>query len=153
MTLEMMEGLTDDAQEQVEIDGVLNVKSSPVSKYKVHLAYGDLTLIVAMIEDYIKGLDSIKDGDIQWECYYRNKFKSISDKIQDQIEYDYEAKLKKCMKAKEKNSDVGEDALVLAIKKAPKIRKDDPEKDIVKEKQDKAAGQLEGQMNLDDFLA
>ena len=41
---------------------------------------------------------------------------------------------------------------MLAIKKAPKIRKDDPEKDIVEEKQDKAAGQLEGQMSLEDFV-
>ena len=41
---------------------------------------------------------------------------------------------------------------MLAIKKAQKIRKDDPEKDIVKEKQDKAAGQLEGQMSLEDFV-
>lgn len=117
----------DAPEEEVEITGVLNLKVMPVSNYKVSLAYGDLTLIVAMIEDYIKGLDVMKEGDIQWECYYRKKFKSISERIQKQIEYDYEAKLKKCLKAKDSKSDIGEDALILALKKQPKMKSDEAE--------------------------
>ena len=148
MTLQTIESLTEDISDQVEIEGALNVKSYPISEYKVRLAYGDLTLIVAMIEDYIKGLDSIKDGDVQWECYYRNKFKSISEKIQKQIEYDYEEKLKKCLKAKEKNNDIGEDALVLAIKKAPKKEV----KEEQKEEQKVPDNEMEGQMSIADFV-
>lgn len=148
MTLQIMENLAEDVADLVEIEGALNVKTFPISEYKVRLAYGDLTLIVAMIEDYIKGLDSIREDDIQWECYYRNKFKSISEKIQKQIEYDYEAKLKKCLKAKEKNNDIGEDALVLAIKKAPKKEV----KEEQKEEQKAPANEMEGQMSIADFV-
>jgi hypothetical protein len=112
-------------QEDVQIEGVVNLKASPISHYKVSMAYGDLTLIIAMIRDYIRGLDQMyQDGDlrinsIEYEAYYRKKFMGIADKISEQIEYDYDAKLKKCLKKLEKqdNSDIGEEALALTIKR------------------------------------
>ncbi len=107
-------------QDEVKIDGALNVHAEgEIKPFEVTLTTGDLTLIVAMIEDYIKGLDVIKESDILWQAYYRNKFKGISEKIQKQIDYDYEKALKKCQKKteKESNSNVGEEAMALMIKK------------------------------------
>ena len=54
---------------------------------------------------------------------YRKKFLDMADRLATQIEYDYDAALEKCQKKwqkKEKENDIGEDALVLALKKAPK---------------------------------
>ncbi len=110
-------------EEEVEIKGAVNLKAHPISNYEVRLAYGDLVLLVAMVEDYIKGLDVIKADDIQWQVYYRNKFKKISNNIQEQIEYDYQKAFEKCIKKKDKDSDIGEEAMALAIKYAPKPKK------------------------------
>lgn len=112
-------------QEEVEIEGVVNLKTSPISHYKCSLAYGDLTLIIAILRDYVKGFDKmLEEGDlpineIEYEAFYRNKFLKIADKISEQIEYDYDKQFQKCIKKARKagNSDVGEDALVLALKK------------------------------------
>ena len=112
-------------QVEVPIEGIINLKSSPISDYKVKLCYGDLTLIVAMIRDYIKGLDRMnEDGDltinqIQYEAYYRGKFMAIADRISEQIEYNYDEHLNKCIKklGKEDNSDIGGEALSLALKR------------------------------------
>lgn len=113
-------------EEEVKINGALNVHSTgKIKPFEVTLTTGDLTLIVAMIEDYIKGLDVIKETDIQWQVYYRKKFKGISEKIQKQIAYDYEKALKKCLKEadKENNSDIGDEAMALMIRKAQKEAK------------------------------
>ncbi len=124
-------------EELVEIKGAINTKSYPISEHEVRLAYGDLVLIVAMVEDYVKGLDEIKQDDILWNSYYHDKFKKISENIQEQIDYDYEKAKEKCLKKKEKASDVGEEALVLAVKHAPKPKKkEESEDESNEEKQD-----------------
>ncbi len=107
--------------EDVKIEGALNVHSKgKIKPFDVTLTTGDLTLIVAMIEDYIKGLDVIRANDIQWQVYYRKRFKDMSDRIQRQIDYDYEKALMKCLKKQEKesDSDIGDEAMSLMIKKA-----------------------------------
>ena len=43
----------------------------------------------------------------------------MANRLAEQIEYDYEKQLEKCkkkMKAKEKNNDIGEDAMALTVK-------------------------------------
>lgn len=110
----------DAPQEKVAIEGIVNLKTMPISDYKVHLCYGDLKLIVAMIEDYIQGLDVIKADSIDWNAYYRKKFKDISTRIQEQIEYDYDKAMEKCRKTRADNSDIGEDAMALMIKRQMK---------------------------------
>lgn len=105
----------------VPIEGAINTKD--YSHYKVSLAYGDLTLIVAMIRDYIKVLDKRVESEttgffhFEYEAYYRPKFMKIADHISEQINYDYDKQIERCKKALEKkksNSDVGEDAITLA---------------------------------------
>lgn len=129
--------------EEVKINGVVNLKTSPISHYDVRLNYGDLTLLIAMLRDYVKGLDKmLADGDlllneIEYEAYYRNKFLQIADRISEQIEYDYEKQLKKCLKkaAKENTSDVGEEALSLALKRGAK-KNDASEKEKLAQEND-----------------
>ena len=108
---------------EIEIKGAINTKKSLKEIEGVRLSYGDLTLIVAMIRDYVRGLDEVKQDDIQWQAYYRKKFWDMAEKISDQIGYDYDLALKKCLKKQEKESDIGEDALKLALKRAPKPQK------------------------------
>ncbi len=105
---------------EVPIIGAINVHSHPMTDYKVSLSYGDLKLIVAMLRDYVKGLDAVIQDDIQWEAYYRTKFLEMAEKISKQINYDYDEHLKKCLKKaeKENNSDIGGEALSLALKRA-----------------------------------
>ncbi len=106
----------EDIEREIEIKGAINPKVS-LKEIDVRLSYGDLVLIVSMIRDYVRGLDEVKQDDIQWQAYYRNKFWDMAEKISDQIGYDYDAALQKCLKKQEKESDVGEDALILALKK------------------------------------
>ena len=117
--------LKDVPEEVVKITGAINVKTSPISEHEVFLAYGDLTLIIAVLRDYVKGLDQmllenrLPVNEIEYEAYYRKKFLDIANKISEQIEYDYDKKREQCIKKMEKadKSDIGEEALSLALKR------------------------------------
>lgn len=112
-------------EEEVKINGVINLKAMPISHYEVSLCYGDLTLIIAILRDYVKGLDKLLEGgelpinEIEYEAYYRDKFLKIADRISEQIEYDYDKQREKCLKklSKVDNSDIGEEAISLALKR------------------------------------
>lgn len=122
--VELMKALEEGLPDvEVPIEGAVNSNTRPYSQYKVGLAYGDLTLIIAMIRDYIKVLDKRVESEntgffhFEYEAYYRPKFMKIADHISEQINYDYDKQIEKCKKAlekKESNSDVGEDAITLA---------------------------------------
>ncbi|MBR6475428.1 MAG: hypothetical protein IKS98_08250 [Lachnospiraceae bacterium] len=109
----------------VQFDKIVNLKTSPISYHDVKITYGDLVLIIAVLRDYVKGFDILKEigqlpiNEIQYDCYYRKKFLDIADKISEDIGYDYDTKLKKCLKKalKEDNSDIGGEALSLAFKR------------------------------------
>ncbi len=106
--------------EPVDIKGAVNLKSKPISHYEVAASYGDIVLLISMCRDYVKTLDEIRGDSIDWQAYYRNKFLGIADRLQEQIGYDYDAAVEKCRKKAEKresNSDIGEDALLLALKR------------------------------------
>lgn len=105
-------------EEQVGIKGVLNLRTHPISEFEVSMPYGDVVLVICMLHDYIKMLDEIKQDDIQWRAYYRVRFEKMANRLAEQIGYDYEAALKKCNKKQEKEnrSDIGEDAMALAVK-------------------------------------
>ena len=117
--------LKDVPEEVVKITGAINVKTSPISEHEVSLAYGDLTLIIAVLRDYVKGLDQmllenrLPVNEIEYEAYYRKKFLDIANKISEQIKYDYDKKREQCIKKMEKvdKSDIGEEALSLALKR------------------------------------
>lgn len=124
---------------EVEIKGAIHPHVSLKEIENIRLSYGDLTLIVAMLRDYVKGLDEVKKDDIQWQVYYRNKFWDMAEKISLAIGYDYDAQVKKCQKKHEKENDIGEDALILALKKG--AVKSEPKEES---KQEGAEGEAEG---------
>ena len=59
----------------VPIEGAINLNSKPISEYKVRLAYGELTLMVAILRDYVKSFDKLKEegnlpiNELEYECY------------------------------------------------------------------------------------
>ena len=88
--------------------------------------YGDVVKIVNALRDYAKLLETVCD---EWELggfhraiyeYQAEKLRQIADKLQRGIGYDYDAAVRKCQKLRGKrprNADVGEEAMVLAVKR------------------------------------
>lgn len=114
---EVEEGMTKDEMKQVMIEKAINLKL--FCDYVVSCSYGDIVLIICMLHDYVKMLDGIRD-DIQWKAYYRIKFVEMADRLAEQIEYDYDAAVERCRKKQEKeerDSDIGEEAMTLMVKR------------------------------------
>ena len=104
----------------VVIDGPIDVHAKPITERQCHCSYGDVVLIISMLRDYVAGLDKVKSGEPGWEYYYKGKLMKIADRFSEQIGYDYDKALAKCLKKAEKEtkeSDIGGDALILALKK------------------------------------
>ena len=88
--------------------------------------YGDVVKIVNALRDYAKLLELVCD---EWDLvgfhratyeYHAEKLRQIADKFQCGIGYDYDAAVQKCQKMRGKtprNADVGEEAMVLAVKR------------------------------------
>ncbi len=91
----------------------------------IRSCYGDLFIICNALDDYASQIDKFRiENDLEGLAeanylYHADRCKKISNKIADQIGYDKIKTLEKCRKKyqKEDTSDIGEDALVLAIKK------------------------------------
>lgn len=110
--------MSKEEEKQVMVEGAINMRL--LCDYVVTCSYNDVVLMICMLHDYIKMLDELKENDIQYQAYYRKVFMKIADRLAGQIGYDYEKQLEKCKKKmmqKEKNSDIGEDAFVLAAKR------------------------------------
>lgn len=94
--------------------------------HEVKTCYGDVVKIVNALRDYAKLLELVCD---EWELagfhraayeYQAEKLRQIANKLQCGIGYDYDAAVRKCQKLrgkKPRNDDVGEDAMVLAVKR------------------------------------
>lgn len=103
---------------QVMIEKAINLKL--MCDYVVSCSYGDVVLIICMLHDYVKMLDQSRGNDIQYQAYYRVKFMKIADRLAEQIGYDYDLAVEKCKKKQlkqEKDSDIGEEAMALTIKR------------------------------------
>lgn len=112
---EVEKSMSLEEEKQVMIEKAINLRL--MCDYAVSCSYGDVVLIICMLHDYVKMLDEVKQDDIQYQAYYREKFMKMADRLAEQIEYDYDGQLEKCQKkvnAKGKNDDIGEDAIVLA---------------------------------------
>ena len=112
------------AEEQASKDAIKKVMIEKaiclrlIVDYVVTCSYGDIVLIIAMLRDYVRLCDEVRDGDIQYQAYYRGKFIDIADRLSSQIEYDYDEAYEKCQekqKKEEKDSEVGADAVELAV--------------------------------------
>lgn len=118
---EVEKELSKEEEKQVMIEKAINLRL--MCDYVVSCSYNDVVLIICMLHDYVKMLDEVKADDIQYQAYYRGVFMKMADRLAEQIEYDYEKQLEKCQKKmmkKEKDSDIGEDSFVLAVKRGAK---------------------------------
>ena len=94
--------------------------------HKVKTCYGDIVKLVNALRDYAKLWEMVCD---EWELggfhratyeYQAEKLRQIADKFQCGIGYDYDDAVRKCQKLrgkKPRNADVGEEAMVLAVKR------------------------------------
>ena len=94
--------------------------------HEVKTCYGDVVKIVNALRDYARLLETVCD---EWELagfhratyeYQAEKLRQIADKFQCGIGYAYAAAVRKCQKQrgkKPRNADVGEEAMVLAVKR------------------------------------
>lgn len=131
---EVEKELTKEQEKKVMIEKAINLRL--MCDYVVSCSHGDIVLIICMLHDYIKMLDELKgDGDIAWMSYYRKKYQNMADRLADQIEYDYDAALEKCKKKwekQEKENDIGEEALVLAMKRGTGKKQEKKEEETKK---------------------
>lgn len=114
---EVEEEMSKEEQKQVMIEKAINLKL--MCDYVVSCSYLDIVLIICMLRDYVQMVDEIREDDIQWSAYYRNKFLKMADRLSEQIEYDYDAAKERCLAKQQKEEttgDIGEDAMALAVK-------------------------------------
>ena len=115
-------GIPEELKDKIaDIKGALNLKAPGIPEYEVRMAYGDIVLMISILYLYLREQEEIRaEDDILWNSYYKNKFQSIADRLSEQIGYDYWKAFEKCQKkaAKQDNSDIGEEAMALTVKKA-----------------------------------
>lgn len=114
---EIEKSMSKEEEKQVMIEKAINLRL--LCDYVVSCSYGDVVLIICMLHDYVKMLDELREDDIVYQAYYREKFMKMADRLAEQIGYDYDVAVEKCKKKlqkKESSSDVGADAMDLAIK-------------------------------------
>lgn len=109
------EGTSKENEKQVMIEKAVNMRL--LCDYVVSCSYGDIVLIICMLRDYVEMLDHVKD-DVTYKAYYRSKFLGMADRLSRQIEYDYDEAVERCRNKQEneKDGDIGEEAMALAIK-------------------------------------
>ena len=125
---EVERGMSKEEEKQVMIEKAINLRL--LCDYVVSCSYGDIVLIICMLHDYVKMLDELRADEILYQAYYRERFIKIADRLSGQIGYDYDKAVEKCMKNQQKTespSDVGEDAIALALKYAAKGKKKEGE--------------------------
>lgn len=122
---EVEKKISKEEQKKVMIEKAINLRL--MCDYVVSCSYGDIVLIICMLHDYVKMLDEVR-SDIEYRVYYRDRFLKMSEQMAEQIEYDYEKQMKKCLKKMEsieKDSDIGEEAMALTVKRGCKnVRKE-----------------------------
>lgn len=114
---EVEKKMSREKEKQVMIEKAINIRL--MCDYVVSCSYGDVVLIICMLHDYINMMDDTRADDIMYQAYYRGVFMKMADRLAEQIEYDYESQLEKCRKKREAQGDykdIGEDAMVLAVK-------------------------------------
>lgn len=122
---EVEKSMSQEEEKKVMIEKAINLRL--LCDYVVSCSYGDIVLLICMLHDYVKSLDELRTDDIVYQAYYREKFVKMADRLSEQIEYDYDKAVEKCRKKKQEkeySSDVGGDAMALAVKYSAKGKKE-----------------------------
>lgn len=132
-------------------------------RLEIRMCPGDLMIICNVLHDYAQMLREAAEISIGYEqglylCHVERCDK-IRQKIEAAMEYSTEAAVEKCHKKKKyfgenpfaKQSDVGEDALILAMRQRRQKRADS---EVTTENKQERSGEKNwtGQMNIEDFF-
>lgn len=130
-------------------------------KPEIHMCPGDLMIICNVLHDYAKMLEEAADISIGYErglyrCHVE-RCEKIRNRIETAMGYSTEAAIEKCHKKKKyfgedpfsKESDIGEDALVLAMKQ--RRQKKTESADRTERKPEQKCEKQGGQMSIFDF--
>lgn len=99
------------------------IEMKALSEQNIKSCWGDLFVICNALDDYASQIDKyVKDNELVGMTefnytYHADRCRKISDKIADQIGYDKVKTLEKCKKKQVSDSDIGEEALVLSVKR------------------------------------
>ncbi len=85
---EIERGIMDKSEKQVMIEKAVNLRQ--MCDYVVSCSYGDIVLIICMLHDYIRMLDETRADDLWYQSYYRKKFVGLSNRLAEQVGYDYD---------------------------------------------------------------
>lgn len=99
---------------KVNIEGVVNTQSYPMSDFVVQSTYADIFYIINMLDDYVIMLTQPNRKRDFHTDYMITQFERISRELSEQICLDKERMYKRCQKKAEKN-DIGEDAFNLLM--------------------------------------
>lgn len=122
-------GITADVA-AAENDGVvLRYLELDGTQKEITASYGDIVIIINTLADYAELLEEYvqeyPDTLNNWQKanygYQASRCRNIYHSLERQMMYDREANIEKCRKQREKkeeDSDVGEDAMILAVRKA-----------------------------------
>lgn len=160
MTRETID-ITDEIRESEEKGIRIEYYTLDGEKPEIHMRPGDLMIICNVLHDYAKMLEEAADISIGYEqglyrCHV-DRCEKIRNKIETAMGYSTEATIEKCHKKKKvlredpfaKESDIGEDALVLAMKQR---RQKKPESAVQTEgKPAQKCEKQSGQMSIFDF--
>lgn len=155
-----------------EGEGTVDIEYYDLSNPELHLAMclGDLYKIANVLWDYENILRATKSifPDLETtliQDIYADQLHKIREKIEKALDYNVENAHVKCVRKnlkKEKDEGIGEEAMVLAVRKAAEIRAEKdkellnkfPEKSIKKptKKKEEIKGEMEGQTNLLDLI-
>ena len=122
-------------EKEVSIRGTHNLKAPGIPEYEVRMAYGDIVLMISVLYLYLRDQEKIRtEEDILWNSYYKGKFQKMADRLSEQIGYDYWKAYERCQKKQEKqdNSDIGEEAMALTVKRARKEAERKEKEDLAK---------------------
>lgn len=126
---------------------------------EIYMCPGDLIVICNVLHDYASAMEVFAEEDPGWDQamleYHAQRCRKIQKQIETAMGYNVEAAVEKCrknMNRKRKDDDVGEDAFVLAVRARGRQTEIELPSRPEPGKTEKKSSDLDGQMDIRDFL-
>lgn len=126
---------------------------------EIYMCPGDLIVICNVLHDYAAAMEVFAEEDPGWDQalfeYHAKRCRKIQKQIETAMGYNVEEAVEKCrknMNRKRKDDDVGEDAFVLAVRARGRQAEMEPPSRPEPGKTEKKSSDLDGQMDIMDFL-
>ena len=126
---------------------------------EIYMCPGDLIVICNVLHDYAAAMEVFAEEDPGWDQalfeYHAQRCRKIQKQIETSMGYNVEEAVEKCrrsMNRKRKDDDVGEDAFVLAVRARGRQTEIEAPSRPEPGKTEKKSSDLDGQMDIRDFL-